>query len=142
MTMVKRKSISLESDAPSSKLATESGPPQVAELVPELGPAFDAVAQASLPLVAMGFTLFHFFLAVAYAIFLPPAIIPNVVPLVAGTAVLLLALYGLVPGSFLLPGHNQSALPLPLFPSSTSLFTSIFPLNLAKPASSHFCSSA
>ena len=96
MTMVKRKSISLESDAPSSKLATESGPPQAAELVPELGPAFDAVAQASLPLVAMGFTLFHFFLAVAYAIFLPPAIIPNVVPLVAGTAVLLLALYGLV----------------------------------------------
>jgi signal transduction histidine kinase len=62
----------------------------------QLTPAFNKVAQNSLAPVTLGFMLFHFSLAVAYAIFLPPAIISVILPLVAGTAVLLLALYGLL----------------------------------------------
>ncbi len=64
--------------------------------LPPLTPALNAVAQASLAPVTLGFSLFHFFLTVAYAVFLPPEMIPIIVPLVAGTAVLLLGLYGLV----------------------------------------------
>ncbi|GJM42390.1 MAG: hypothetical protein DHS20C20_26720 [Ardenticatenaceae bacterium] len=64
--------------------------------MPPLTPALNAVAQASLPPVILGYTLFHFFLAAAYVVFLPPEMIPTIVPLVAGTAVLLLGLYGFV----------------------------------------------
>ena len=64
--------------------------------IPHLTPALNAVAQASLPPVTLGFALFHFFLAIAYVIFLPAAMIPTIVPLVAGTAILLLVLYGLI----------------------------------------------
>ncbi|WP_420632069.1 GAF domain-containing protein [Candidatus Leptofilum sp.] len=63
---------------------------------PSLTTAFDEVAKASLPPVTLGFTLFHFFLAVAYAVFLPPELLPQIVPLVGGTAVFLLALYGVI----------------------------------------------
>jgi GAF domain-containing protein len=64
--------------------------------LPPLTPALNAVAQASLAPITLGFSLFHFFWAVAYAVFLPPEMIPVIVPLVAGTAVVLLGLYGLV----------------------------------------------
>ena len=96
MTMANRESISIEQNAAATKAALKDTPREAVERLPELAPAFDAVAQASLPPVTLGFTLLHFFIAVAYAIFLPPAIIPNVVPLVAGTAVLLFVLYGVV----------------------------------------------
>jgi signal transduction histidine kinase len=65
-------------------------------VLPPLSPALNAVAQASLAPVTLGYTLFHFFLAVAYAIFLPPEMIPTIVPLVVGTGVLLLGLYGVL----------------------------------------------
>lgn len=61
-----------------------------------LSPAMNAVAQASLAPVTLGFALFHFFLALAYAIFLPRAMISTIVPLVAGTAVLLLFFYAII----------------------------------------------
>lgn len=67
--------------------------------LPLLASAFDNVAQTSLAPVTLGFTLFHFFLAVAYAIFLPRVMIPTILPLVLGTAVLLLAFYGLMRAS-------------------------------------------
>ncbi|MCA9917392.1 MAG: GAF domain-containing sensor histidine kinase [Anaerolineales bacterium] len=61
-----------------------------------LADAFDAVALANLPPVTLGISLFHFFLAVAYSVFLPDDIKPIVVSLVAGTAVLLIGFYGLI----------------------------------------------
>ena len=64
--------------------------------LPPLTPALNAVAQAGLAPVVLGFSLFHFFLAVAYAVFLPPEMMPIILPLVAGTAVVLLGLYGVV----------------------------------------------
>ncbi len=64
--------------------------------LPPFPPVLNEVASASLAPVTLGFTLFHFFLAVAYAIFLPPEMMSTMAPLVAGTAVVLLALYGLV----------------------------------------------
>ncbi|WP_420644859.1 GAF domain-containing protein [Candidatus Leptofilum sp.] len=68
----------------------------VNQIMPPLKSAFDEVAKASLPPVTLGFTLFHFFLAVAYAIFLPPELMPQIVPLVGGTVVFLLAIYALI----------------------------------------------
>lgn len=69
------------------------------EVSPGSGPdysmsaAFDVVALNNLPPVTLGLSLFHFFLAASYAIFLPPGIQEIIVSLVAGTAVLLLALF-------------------------------------------------
>ena len=77
--------------------------------LPPLTPALNMVAQTSLAPVTLGFTLFHFFLAVAYAIFLPPEMIPAVVPLVVGTAVVLLAFYALVRAKPLPPEWAQPA---------------------------------
>ncbi|MCA9896896.1 MAG: GAF domain-containing protein [Ardenticatenaceae bacterium] len=89
----------VKTSAPPTPEVTAAG-----TLLPPLTAAFNDVARSSLPPVTLGFALFHFFLAVAYGVFLPPEIIPTVVPLVGGTAVLLLLLYGLV-RTWGLPAH-------------------------------------
>jgi signal transduction histidine kinase len=64
--------------------------------LPSISPALNAVAQLGLGPVTLGYALFHFFLAATYLVFLPPVMVMTIVPLVAGTAVVLLALYALV----------------------------------------------
>ncbi len=93
--MAKTKAFPTEQAPPSSHPSASSITETLDASLPPLSPALDEVASASLGPVTLGFTLFHFFLAVAYAIFLPPEMMPTIVPLVAGTAVVLLALYGL-----------------------------------------------
>ncbi|MCP4420752.1 MAG: GAF domain-containing sensor histidine kinase [Chloroflexi bacterium] len=80
----------------SSKSSPEIPLSEGYDQLPQLKFAFNSVVQNNLAPVTLGFAVFHFFLAIAYAIFLPPEIVPIILPMVAGTAVLLLALYGLL----------------------------------------------
>ena len=98
MSMAKTKAFPTEMAAVTPQIVAPSATPPVDAGIslPPLTPALNAVANASLAPVTLGFTLFHFFLAAAYAIFLPPEMIPTIVPLVAGTAVLFLGLYGFI----------------------------------------------
>lgn len=96
MSIAKSDALPIEPTTPSSTSPPAPLDQATASLLPSLTPALNAVAQSSLAPVTLGFTIFHFFLALAYAIFLPPVMIPLIVPLVAGTAVLLLSLYAVV----------------------------------------------
>ncbi len=96
MSMAKTKAFPTDLAPSSSQPSASSITETLNANLPPLSPALNEVASASLAPVILGFTLFHFFLAVAYAIFLPPEMMPTIVPLVAGTAVIFLALYGFV----------------------------------------------
>ncbi len=109
---------------PSASSITETLDAQL----PPLTPALNEVASASLAPVTLGFTLFHFFLSVAYAIFLPPEMVPMVVPLVAGTAVVLLALYGLVRAGQVPSGWAQ---PIGVGIAGLSIINVLIHLNLS-----------
>jgi len=97
--IAKTDTIPLKSAAKATKPLTDTPASEAYAQLPQLAPAFNRVVQNSLAPVTLGFTLFHVLLAMAYAIFLPSAMIPTILPLVAGTAVLLLALYGLLRAS-------------------------------------------
>ena len=94
MSMAKIKAFPTELASTTMSMSASSATEPVDVNLPPLTPALNEVASASLGPVTLGFTLFHLFLAVAYAIFLPPEMMPTIVPLVAGMAVLLLGIYG------------------------------------------------
>ncbi|MEZ4594846.1 MAG: GAF domain-containing sensor histidine kinase [Chloroflexota bacterium] len=85
----------IESAATTNNRATPDNP-HAESLFPSLAMAFDTVALNNLPPVTLGLSLFHFFLAGSYGIFLPPGIKEIIVSLVTVTAILLLGLYALL----------------------------------------------
>ena len=87
-----------EPAASSTNLSPELSPllTQAETAIPSISPALNAVAQLGLAPVTLGYAFFHFFLAATYLVFWPRVMVTTIVPLVAGTAVVLLALYGLL----------------------------------------------
>ncbi|MBK7897236.1 MAG: GAF domain-containing protein [Anaerolineaceae bacterium] len=90
--MAKMEALLIESDAATNTRATPDNS-RADSSYPSLTRAFDAVALNNLPPVTLGLSLFHFFLAASYAIFLAPGIKEIIVSLVTGTAIILLGLY-------------------------------------------------
>ncbi|MCB8976204.1 MAG: GAF domain-containing protein [Ardenticatenaceae bacterium] len=98
MSMANLDAAHTEPTASPANTQIQTSPPLIMaeEALPSIAPALNAVAQLSLAPVTLGYALFHFFLAATYLVFLSPVMVATIVPLVAGTAVILLALYALL----------------------------------------------